>query len=218
MTGHPQGTGHILWVGGAPDSGKTSITRALTERFHLQAYHYDLFDRIQPPGHWSRIDPARTPYMHSSPVHDRDWMWVDTDADDLFRRWLQTTPERFHLSLEDLSALSSHTPVIAEGYGFLPDLVYPFLHSPQQAIWLIPTEMFKRDSYRRRDKGSFADTRDPERARRNHIGRDLLIARYLAERADALGLRVVEVDGTRSLDQMIDLVASHFASFLPPSP
>lgn len=105
---------------------------------------------------------------------------------------------------------------MAEGYGFSPDLVLPLLTSTRQAIWLVSNEEFKRASYERRGKGtSFADTRDPVRARRNHMDRDMLLAEHIQRRAQELGLAVVGIDGTRSLQEIITLVAAQFAPFLP---
>jgi 2-phosphoglycerate kinase len=205
---------HVLWIGGSTDAGKTSVARALAEKYGLQAYHYDLYDRTMPPGHWARIDPKRHPHMHASPVDDRDWMWVDTTPEELVERWQQTNPERFQLVLEDLLALPTTPPIVAEGYGFAPDLVQPLLSSPYQAIWLISTEAFKRATYERRGKGAFTDTRDPERARRNHIGRDLLLAEYLRRRAEERELPFIEVDGTRSLEEIVSLVEAHFMPLL----
>src|SRR5207245_934439 len=73
----------VLWIGGACDAGKTSVTRVLAERYGLQPYHYDRFDRLTPPGHWTRIDPARHPHMH----------FLRERVDDLEARWVETTPE-----------------------------------------------------------------------------------------------------------------------------
>lgn len=207
---------HVVWIGGATDSGKTSVARALAEKYGLQAYHYDLYDRVEHPGHWARTDPVRYPHMHASPVEDRDWMWVDTTPEELLERWVETTPERFRLTLEDLQALPSKPLIVAEGYGFSPDLVLPLLTSTRQAIWLVSNEEFKRASYERRGKGtSFADTRDPCRAQHNHMARDLMLADRIRRRAEELGLAIVGIDGTRSLDEIITVVEAQFAPFLP---
>ena len=205
---------HVVWIGGAPDSGKTSVARALATTYSLQVYHYDQLDRLEWPGHWARIDPVRHPAMHRSPVRDRDGMWVDTTPEDLVACWLQTTPERFQLTQEDLRELPSVPPLVAEGYGFTPDLVLPLLRSARQAIWLVPTAEFKRATYDRRGKGTFADTRDPVRARYNHFARDLLLGEHIRTRALELGLTVVEIDGTRSLQEIISLTEAHLAPFL----
>ena len=206
--------GHILWIGGATDAGKTSVARALAGRYGWQAYHYDQYDHSQPPGHWARIDPLRHPHLHAEWARSRNDWWVHTTPSDMLDRWLLTTPERFDLTLEDLRSLPSARPIVAEGYGLLPDLVLPLLSSKQQAIWLVSTEEFKRSSYERRGKGSFTFTSDPQRARQNHIGRDLLIAAYIKRRAADLGLAVVEVDGGRPLEEVVALVARRFSAYL----
>jgi hypothetical protein len=205
---------HVLWIGGATDSGKTSVAIALAAKYGLRAYHYDRYDRAELPGHWARADPVRQPHMHATPIGDRDWMWVDTTPEELVERWLRTTPERFRLALDDLLELPSAPPIVAEGYGFTPDLVLPLLASRKQAIWLVSTDEFKRETYERRGKGAFADTRDPQRARHNHIGRDLLLAEHIRRHAELLGLTVVDVDETRSLDNLFSAVEAHFAPFL----
>lgn len=212
--GRPVPFGHVLWIGGATDAGKTSIARAVAQKRGLQVYHYDDFDRERLPGHWARTDPVRHPYMSATPINDRDRMWVQTSPEELVKRWLQTTPERFQFSLEDLQALPSAPPIVAEGYGFTPDLVLPLLSSSRQAIWLVSTEEFKQATYLRRGKGAFADTSDPPRARQNHIQRDLLLAEYFKQCAERLRLKVVTVDGTLSLEQIIPLVEAHFEPFL----
>lgn len=206
---------HVVWIGGATDSGKTSVARALAERHGWRSYHYDQFDRLEHPGHWARVDPQRHPWMHGYDV-EPEAQWVNTTPERLVKGWLGTTPERFEMTLEDLLAMPDDRTIVAEGYGFLPELVSPLLSSPQQAIWLISTEAFKRASYARRSKGSWAGLSDPEHARRNHIERDLMIAKQLRERAEALGLTMIEIDGSRSLDEVIELVDAHLRDYALP--
>jgi|SRR5579884_4280200 len=205
---------HVLWIGGATDSGKTSVARALAERFGLQTYHYDLFDRETPPGHWSRIDPKQHPHMYATNVADRDWMWVDTTPEVLVQRWRDTVPERFGLTLQDLLAMPPHPPIVAEGYGITPSLVAPLLSTPHQAIWLISTEEVKRHIYVQRGKGRFIDTRDPERARANHMARDLLLADLIRTEAMSLDMPFIDIDGSQSLEEVTDTVAAHMAPVL----
>jgi hypothetical protein len=206
---------HVLWIGGATDSGKTSVARSLAATYGLQVYHYDAYDREEPPGHWSRVDPVRHPHMHATPIRDLEWRVVRTTPEEMAERWHGTAPERFQLALEDLLARPSAPPIVAEGYGFTPDLVLPLLSSKRQAIWLVSTEEMKRAIFERRGKGAFtSSTSDPLRGRENHIGRDLLLAEHFRRRAVELGLAVVEVDGTRSLDDVVAIVKAHFAPFL----
>ena len=210
---------HVVWIGGATDSGKTSVARALAAAHGWQEYHYDRFDRIEAPGHYSRIDPARHPFMdvvRNASLEDR---WVNTDPEKMLAAWLRVVTERFEFVLDDLLALSSGRLTVAEGYGLLPELVAPLLRSPRQAIWLVSTETFKREIYAGRvargEKGSlWPQLSDPQKARENHIGRDLLIAAHIRQRAGERGLTVVQVDGARTLDEVIAEVEARVEPYL----
>jgi hypothetical protein len=114
------------------------------------------------------------------------------------------------MAIEDLLGMPADRPIVAEGYGFLPNLVLPLLLAPQHAIWLISSDEFKRASYARRGKGEFATTTAPARARHNHIERDLLLAELNRRRAIELGLATIAIDGTLTLDEVVDLVAAQF--------
>src|SRR5439155_5930725 len=110
-------------------------------------------------------------------------------------------------------------PVLAEGWGFRPELVAPLLDSPRRAIFLVPSDDFQQRQLRelpRAGRVSFP-TSDPERAQRNRVGRDRLLAGELVESARRLGLRTVMVDGTLTVDEVADLVGEHFGPFLPPA-
>ena len=51
---------HVLWIGGPPDAGKTTVAQLLAEKHGLQAYH---FDRRE-PDHLRRAHPAHRPALH----------------------------------------------------------------------------------------------------------------------------------------------------------
>ena len=206
---------HVLWIGGATDSGKASVARALAEKHGLQAYHYDLYERVELPGHWTRTDPVHYPHMHASGVRDRDWMWVDTTPQDLVERWFRTTTGRFLLTLEDLLVLPSGPPIVAEGYGFSPELVLPVLSSVRQAVWWSRTRSSSGPPMSAGARTRPLATRAILRgARNNHMARDLLLVEHTRRRAEELGLTVVEIDGTQPLDKIISMVEAHFEPFL----
>jgi len=105
--------------------------------------------------------------------------------------------------------------IVAEGFGFTPELLSPILSSKRQAIWLVPTEDFKWASMERRNKPSFRDeVSDPKRATRNIFVRDMLLAKQVRAQAQSRGLTVYEIDGSRSVEEMAVLVEQHFKPFL----
>lgn len=101
--------------------------------------------------------------------------------------------------------------VIAEGFGLTPDLVAPLLRHPRQAVWLAPTDDFKRASMQRRGKGRFdGQVSDPERARSNLLERDRLLAEHIAASARRHGLTVITVDGSETVETMSERLARRF--------
>ncbi len=206
---------HILWLGGAPDAGKTSIARLLAERHHLQVYHLDAAEA----GHVARLDPTRHPAMRGWAAMTTDERWVLRPPEAIAQHTVAFGVERFALVIEDLLALPKAPPILAEGPWLFPDLVAPLLSSPRQALWLNPTEVFKRASAARRGKpSSRGEASDPERMVRHWFVRDLMLAAYIGRRATERGLTLIEVDGVKSLDAMAAVVEAHFALPLSATP
>lgn len=204
---------HVLWIGGPPDCGKTTIADRLAERYGLQVYHFDRHE----PAHFGRADPARHPALtaaHPDRMSPEE-RWLGSPPEAMARDTLACWTERFGMAVDDLRAMPVVPPIVAEGPGLFPDCVLPYLADRRRAIWLVPAEGFKRASVVRRGKpGSRHQTSDPERAQRNLLARDLIMGAYVRERAAALDLTLVEVDGSRDLDGMTALVARHFDLWL----
>lgn len=201
---------HVLWIGGAPDSGKSTIAQELAGRHQLQAYHYDQHDLA----HHEQL--AQTSLRHRAFLNaSLDERWVQPEPEMLMQRSLGSFRDRFPLVIEDLLALPNQRQTIAEGFGLLPELLASVLSHPAQAIWLIPSESFKRASMKRRGKPSFSiQVSDPERAKSNLLARDMLLAAYIEEQASAYGYTVQAVDGLRSPEALANLLEQHFAPFL----
>lgn len=125
--------------------------------------------------------------------------------------------ERFDMALHDLAALPAGATVVAEGWGLRPRLVAPLLRSPRQAVFLVPTDGWVERQQRELPRASrfFAEVSDPERAQRNRITRDQLLAGEVARDATRLGLKVVPVDGTRGEAEIAEEVGTHLAPHLP---
>ncbi|MBY8871623.1 hypothetical protein K7640_07160 [Micromonospora sp. PLK6-60] len=125
-------------------------------------------------------------------------------------------PRRFEWVLDDLSALVTGRRVIAEGWGLRPELVVPLVESSRQVVVLVPTPEFR--AYQRerlpRATARHDGVSDPERAVRSRLARDELVAADAVARARELGVRVIEVDGSRDAVAVTDLVEEHFAPFL----
>lgn len=203
---------HVLWLGGTPCSGKTSVAKRLVERHGLQYYHYDK----QENQHIARSYPEQHPFMCEHTAISMDERWVHRPVAQMVRATEAAWIERFEMVVDDLLDLPDMPPVLAEGPGLLPASVTPLLQRPQQAVWLVPTEAFKRATQPTRGGAPADQTGDPDRAYRKLIDLDLRLATNVKSRARAIGLTVFEVDGTKSIDEIASLVAEHFR--LEPTP
>src|SRR5690349_2296559 len=109
---------HVLWIGGAPDAGKTTIARLLAERHRWHWYHCDAQTQI----HIERSDPAQLPAVYAKLSKTIDERWVNPTPDDLLRSIVAMNDERWPLVLDDLRALPTRPLILAEGPNLHPHL------------------------------------------------------------------------------------------------
>ncbi len=201
---------HVVWIGGSPCAGKTSVAQQLADHHGLQVYHFDRHEA----DHIARSSAAHHPELHAFLAMTIDERWVLRSPAEMARNVIRSWTERFGLMIEDLRALPSALPIIVEGPGLFPELVAPLLVSQHQAIWLVPTSAFCATMRRRRGSAMPAQTSDPERAWRNLIDRDVLLAGYVRQRAEERGLAVIEVDGHRPLEALTAAVTEQVGMWL----
>lgn len=202
---------HILWIGGATDSGKSTVAGRLAEHCHIPVYHFDRADARQ-SDILARSVPEVSQFLQAS-LEER---WIQPTPKMMFEYLLLTFPHRFLLVIEDLLEMPHDRHVIVEGFGLLPELVNPVLSSPNQAIWFVPTDAFKWDSLVRRNKPSFAlQVSDPQKARMNLLARDQMLADYYRQQVRTYGYRLLEIDGLCSVEEVTHLVENHFSKYVP---
>ncbi|MGH2587534.1 MAG: hypothetical protein ACRDJE_21665 [Dehalococcoidia bacterium] len=210
----------VLWIGGAQWSGKTSVAQLLAVRHPLILYAYDYHD-ARSHADRSRAQPDRYPHRHAAITaldRDPDAMWVTPSPEQMAESALQSFTERFQMVLEDLITLPDGPPVLAEGWGFRPEMVAPLLESPRRAVFLVPTEEYREHQLRtltRAGQFNTAGVSDPERAQRNRVERDRLLAQDVVDSAERLGLRVIMVDGSQGVAGLVELVEAQFRPYLP---
>jgi len=209
----------VLWIGGPPDAGKSTIADLLGDKYGLPVYRFDRREM----DHIARAEPMRHPHLHTlqaqlAELDEQAWLeefWVRRPVEEMVDSTIASWSERVGLAVEDILSMPTDRPIIAEGPGFFPEMILPLLSTPRQAIFLVPSEEFKRASHARRAKSERRDrTSDPERFLRNHIERDLLMAEHYRRTAREVGLALIEVDGSRSIGQVTAAVEAHFEPLL----
>jgi hypothetical protein len=116
----------VLWIGGGPRSGKSSIARELARRFDLRLYAVDEHEAAHEP---------RMPLIA---------------ADGTLETFLTTSRHRFRLVLEDLAALPASPATIVEGSLLFPTSVAAVLREPDHALFLLPVDANEHDLITRR--------------------------------------------------------------------
>jgi 2-phosphoglycerate kinase len=200
---------HVLWMGGSPCSGKSSIANIVAEQCQLQIYHVDEAFNMQ---HRSRIIPAEHPMLHRWTTTPWNELWTQP-ADILLAETKACYHEHFDLIVEDLLSLSKSVPILAEGTALLPDRVFILIEHRHQALWTVPTQEFQRNHYPHRGawvQQILSQCEHPDQALRNWMDRDVALAQWTVQRTKSLGLPLLEVDGTRSIAGNAEWVMKHF--------
>jgi hypothetical protein len=206
---------HVLWIGGGPQAGKTTLSRLLAGKWDLKIHNLDLHparDRGLGPG------TAVAAFARLS----MDERWAVPSPVDLLERSIAIWQEGFAFVLEDLLALPRSRTIVAEGPGALPWCVAPVLNSTRQAIFLVPTPQRREIVASRRWGGGqterFPGIVERQRALVNVSARDALLDARIVSSCAELGLRCERLDGSLDLDDSLALVEDHFRERLPATP
>ncbi|MBV7339672.1 hypothetical protein KFU94_67955 [Chloroflexi bacterium TSY] len=201
---------HVLWIGGGPDAGKTSVTTVLAEKYGWYFYSKD-----------EHLEDFWENYISQDPnSYGNQVMKLSLDE-----RWLQPIEEQLQrldrigaeiepLILNGLMSIGNETPIIFEGNSS-PKFIVPYLSSMHQAIWMVPTESFRNDSFYRREKHLAHEKRsDPQQTLANHIARDRAIIKQVADAVRGQGFKLLETDGSHSIEEAAEIVKAHFEPHL----
>ncbi len=206
---------HVLWIGGGPQAGKTTLSRLLAAKWDLKIYNVDW--------HAVRVHDWRpTGHVAAFQRLSMDERWAQPSPVDLLERSIALWQEGFAFILEDLLALPRSRTIVAEGPGAFPWCVVPLLNSARQAIFLVPTRE-RREVVATRRWGSGQLERFPGivergRALTNVSARDELLDARIASSCAQFGLRSERLDGSLDLDDSLALLEDQFREHLPATP
>jgi hypothetical protein len=179
----------VLWLGGSPCAGKSTVAALLAERHGLRLYSCDAhFDR-----HSAAADPATQPTLARLRAAPRAEQFLQL-LRALVRDAVSACREEFPMVVADLVGLPPGSPILAEGMTLLPECVAGL--RPERAAWLVPSPAFQRAHYARREWATslLEKLPDPERVFENWMLRDEVSARWVRVQARRFRLPVSVVD------------------------
>ncbi len=200
----PPDLAHVRFLGGSSGSGKSTIARRLAAEHGLRLVSAEQFSAYVP-----RTTADDAPLLHAFVSMDMDERWVERSPEVMYETFHGFHGETFPHVVEDLRALPPSEPVLVEGFPLLPNLVAPLLTRPDQAVWLLATAAFRRAAFDSRCSTWEIPrkTSNPQRALENLLARDELFGDAVRSQAEALELRIVDVDIGTSVEQLVRLAA-----------
>lgn len=190
----PRSLNHVLWIGGPPASGKTTIATRIARRHGLRWYNADTRT-------WAHRDRAVRAGIEAAIRLDA-LTTEERRAPTRIALELSLHRERGAMVVADLRALPRAPLVIAEG----TTLPAAAVHDRSRAVWLLPTAEFQQAGL----------------DERGHTGgaRELfmLLAETIERDAREHEVPILDIDGARGIDETLNAVEQHFADALAAGP
>jgi hypothetical protein len=183
---------HVLWIGGPPGTGKTTLAQRLARRRGLRWYGAD----TRTWQHRDRALRAGVPAAHGWETLTPAERLAAEPSEQLA---MSLHVERGSMVVDDLRALPPAPLVVAEGSPVPAAAAL----DPERALWLLPSPALRAAELERR-----GTTRVLYEVVGDAIERE----------AQRHGVPILIVDGSRGIDETVAFAEAHFAAALAAGP
>jgi hypothetical protein len=191
---------HVLWIGGPPGGGKSSVATQIARRYGLRWYSADTRT-------WQHRDRA----LRAGNAAACRWEAMTPQ-----QRWVGSTPremlqmslhrERGPMVIDDLRALPDSPLVVAEGSTLPARALSSGIAERSRAVWLLPTRAFQQATLTGRGMAP------------GPTALYLLLGATIEQEAREHGARTLTVDGSRGVQETVAAVQELFAEALAEGP
>ncbi len=190
----------IYIIGGSPCSGKSTVTKTLSEKHDLFYFKVDDYlDKYTKRGAKEGYPMCTT---MASRTAEETWM---REPKQMCKEEIQYYEEIFDFILEDLMSIQTNKDIITEGAAFMPHLIEKITSFDTKYMAIIPSPEFQIEHYKKREWVDFVlkDCIDKEKAFSNWMQRDILFAKEVEKECKAWDYRCVLNDGSLGVDELL---------------
>lgn len=201
---------HVYWLGGSSCAGKSTIAQLFEDELGFDIYPIDpkWFG-----DHLHAADPKRHPgmvkYREAFDGLSIREIFETFSVENLIKLQINFFTEEFEMVIDDLYEFPKDKPILAEGTALFPSQVSP-VTEPHQAIWLVATETHERKIRQQRMKQDSEWNFEMDPWFDDMITWSSKRKERTTSQAEQLGLKFIETDGIRSVQDTFDMIKSHF--------
>lgn len=190
----------VLWIGGPPGAGKSTVATRIARRYGLRSYGAD----TRTWQHRDRALRAGNPAAHRWEAMTPHQRWMESTPREMLDMSLHT--ERGPMVIDDLRALPDAPLVVAEGTPLPAHALSSRIARRSRAVWLMPTREFQQAVLAARDMAP------------GPTALYLLLSDTIEHEARLHGARTLTVDGFGGIERMVAAVEALFAEALAEGP
>lgn len=195
--------GHVLWIGGGSNGGKSTISKRLADEFGLK--YYDGDKHVLKHMELATKDRSAVLWEAQRHIEKGDfWEWVSSKtAQELMRFFLDGGREDMELAVQDLLSLPTDKNIVMDVFGTHPKLLTKVAESGS-IIFLISTDSFQREII---ENDASVNGTEPDE---NYIEAQRLFSERVRKEAKRLDIPVIVSGGELSLDETYAAVCQYF--------